>query len=144
MLLLPNGAEVHACYLGAEKPKLLFLLDCKQHDYPLVTIVAATVDNLGLSLGTLPQRSLSFWKIRGGSQDPDFVIEQRDCQWIINIGPWHTQSRGCPTCQLCKIGHLAECPWHRDSSLRTLLLLRLSICFVRKMITLLLSIFEAS
>ena len=23
------------------------------------------------------------------------------------------QTRGCPTCQLCNIGRLAECPWHR-------------------------------
>ena len=37
VLLLPNGAEVHACYVGADKPKLLFLMDCKQCNYPLVT-----------------------------------------------------------------------------------------------------------
>ena len=55
VLLLPNGAEVHACHVGAEKPKLLFLVDCKQCEYPLVTVVAATVDSLGLPLGTLPQ-----------------------------------------------------------------------------------------
>ena len=53
VLLLPNGAEVHACHVGAEKPKLLFLVDCKQCEYPLVTVVAATVDSLGLPLGTL-------------------------------------------------------------------------------------------
>ena len=115
VLLLPNGAEVHACHVGAEKPKLLFLVDCKQCEYPLVTIVAATVDSLGLPLGTLPQWGLSSWKIRGGRHDPDFVIEQRDCQWIMNIGTWHTQTRGCPACQLCNVGHLAECPWHRGS-----------------------------
>ena len=23
--------------------------------------------------------------------------------------------RGCPTCQLCNIGRLAACPWHRGS-----------------------------
>ena len=34
LLLLPNGAEVHACHVGAEKPKLLFLVDCKQCEYP--------------------------------------------------------------------------------------------------------------
>ena len=59
----------------------------------------------------------SCWKIRGGHYDPDFVIEQRDCQWIMNIGTWHTQTQGCPTCQLCKVGHLAECPWHRGPGL---------------------------
>ena len=113
VLLLPNGAEVHACYVGADKPKLLFLMDCKQCNYPLVTVVAATVDSPGLPLGTLPQWGHSCWKIRGGHQDPDFVIEQRDCQWIMNIGTWHTQTQGCPTCQLCNIGRLAACPWHK-------------------------------
>ena len=54
LLLLPNGAEVHACHVGAEKPKLLFLVDCKQCEYPLVTVVAATVNSTGLQLGTLP------------------------------------------------------------------------------------------
>ena len=115
VLLLPNGTGVYACYLGAEKPKLLFLLDCKQHDYPMVTVVAATVDNLGLPLGTLPQWCLSYWKTRGCGQDPDSVVEQRDCQWILNIGPWHAQTRECPTCQLCQIDHLSKCPWHRES-----------------------------
>ena len=55
ILLLPNEAEVHACYVGADKPKLLFLVDCKQCDYPLVTVAAASIDSPGLSLGTLPQ-----------------------------------------------------------------------------------------
>ena len=117
LLLLPNGAEVHACHVGAEKPKLLFLVDCKQCEYALVTVVAATVDSTGLQLGTLPLWGHSCWKIRGGHYDPDFVIEQRDCQWIMNIGTWHTQTQGCPTCQLCKVGHLAECPWHRGPGL---------------------------
>ena len=31
---------------GADKPKLLFLMDCKQCNYPLVTVAAATVDSL--------------------------------------------------------------------------------------------------
>ena len=114
VLLLPNGAEVHACHVGAEKPKLLFLVDCKQCEYPLVTVVAATVDSPGIPLGTLPQWGFSCWKIRGGHHDPDFVIEQRDCQWVMNIGAWHTQTRGCPACQLSNIGHLPECPWHRS------------------------------
>ena len=114
LLLLPNGAEVHACHVGAEKPKLLFLVDCKQCEYPLVTVVAATVDSTGIQLGTLPLWGQSCWKIRGGHYDPDFVIEQRDCQWIMNIGTWRTQTQGCPTCQLCKVGHLAECPWHKS------------------------------
>ena len=114
VFLLSNGAEVHACHVGAEKPKLLFLVDCKQCEYPLVTVVAATVDSPGIPLGTLPQWGFSCWKIRGGHHDPDFVIEQRDCQWVMNIGAWHTQTRGCPACQLCNIGHLPECPWHRS------------------------------
>ena len=29
LLLLPDGEEVYACHVGAEKPKLLFLMDCK-------------------------------------------------------------------------------------------------------------------
>ena len=113
LLLLPNGEEVYACQVGAEKPKLLFLVDCKHCQCPQVTVVAATVDSPGLQLGALPQWGLPCWKIRGGHHDCDFVIEQRDCQWIMNIGTWHTQTQGCPTCLLCKIGHLAECPWHR-------------------------------
>ena len=72
VLLLPNGAEVHC--VGAEKPKLLFLVDCKQCEYPLVTVVAATVDSLGLPLGALPQWSHSCWKIRGGRHDPDLQL----------------------------------------------------------------------
>ena len=38
--------------------------------------------------------------------DSDFVVEQQDCQWILNIGSWHTQTRECPTCQLCQIDHI--------------------------------------
>ena len=113
LLLLPDGEEVYACHVGAEKPKLLFLMDCKQCQYPLVTVVAATAYSPGLQLGTLPQWGHSCWRIRGGHHDFDFVIEQRDCQWIMNIGTWHTQMQGCPACLLCKVGHLAECPWHR-------------------------------
>ena len=30
---------------------------------------------------------------------------------------WHTQTQGCPTCQLYKVGHLAECPWHKGPGL---------------------------
>ena len=90
-LLLPSGEEVYACHVGAEKPKLRFLVDCKQRQYPLVTVVAATVDSPGLQLGTLPQWGHSCWRIQGGHHDFDFVIEQRDCQWIMNIGTWHTQ-----------------------------------------------------
>ena len=141
VLLLPNGADVHACYVGADKPKLLFLMDCKQCNYPLVTVVAATVDSPGLPLGTLPQWGLSCWKIRGGYQDPDFVIEQRDCQWIMNIGTWHTKTQGCPTCQLCNIGRLVACPWHKGPG-TTLdsIVSELFTWFVKKMTTLLLSV----
>ena len=85
--------------------------------YPLVTVVAATVDNSRLQLGTLPQSGHSCWRIRGGHHDFDFVIEQRGSQWIMNIGTWHTQMQGCPTCLLCKVGHLAECRWHRVMAL---------------------------
>ena len=112
VLLLPNGEEVYACHVGAEAPKLLFLVDCKQIQYPLVTVVAATAYNTGIQLGTLPRWGHSCWKIRGGLNDPDFVLEQRDGQWIVNIGTWHTEMQGCPTCLLCKVGHLAVCPWH--------------------------------
>ena len=116
LLLLPNGDEVYACYVGAEVPKLLFLVDCKQCQYPLVTVVSATAYNKGLQLGTLPRWGSSFWKIRGGHHDSDFVVEQRDGQWIMNIGTWHTQMQGCPACPLCKVGHLAQCPWHGGTS----------------------------
>ena len=112
LLLLPNGEEVYACHVGVEAPKLLFLVDCKQCQHPLVTVVSATAYNKGLQLGTLPRWGHSCWKIRGGHHDLDFVVEQRDGQWIINIGTWHTQMQGCPTCLLCKVGHLAKCPWH--------------------------------
>ena len=37
----------------------------------------------------------------------------------MNIGTWHTQTQGCPACLLCKVGHLAECPWHRGPGLVT-------------------------
>ena len=112
LLLLPNGEEVYACYVGAETPKLLFLVDCKQMQYPLVTVVAATTRNTGIHLGTLPRWGGSCWKIRGDLNDTDFVLEQRDGQWIVNIGPWHTVMQGCPICGLCKVGHFAVCPWH--------------------------------
>ena len=116
LLLLPNGEEVYACHVGAETPKLLFLVDCKQLHYPLVTVVSATAYNTGIQLGTLPRWGHSCWKIRSGHKDSDFVVEQRDGQWIINIGTWHTQVQGCPTCLLCNVGHLAECPWHRGTA----------------------------
>ena len=103
VLLLPNGEEVYACHVGAEAPKLLFLVDCKQLQYPLVTAVAATAYNTGIQLGTLPRWGRSCWKIRGGLNDPDFVFEQRDGQWIVNIGTWHTQMQGCPMCLLGKV-----------------------------------------
>ena len=83
--------------------KLLFLVDCKQLQYPLVTAVAATAYNTGIQLGTLPRWGRSCWKIRGGLNDPDFVFEQRDGQWIVNIGTWHTQMQGCPMCLLGKV-----------------------------------------
>ena len=81
MLLLPCGQEVYACYVGPEMPKLLFLVDCKQIHYPLVTVVAATAYDTGVQLGLLPKWGQSCWKIRGNPQDSDFVVEQRDGQW---------------------------------------------------------------
>ena len=132
VLLLPNGAEVHACYVGADKPKLLFLIDCKLCNYLLVTVVAATVNSPDLPLGTLPQWSHSCWKIRGGHQNPDFVIEQRDCSWIINIRTWHIQTQECPTCQSCNLA------WWRAYGTRVLLFM----WFVKKMTTLLLSVLK--
>ena len=113
VLLLPKGEEVYACYVGADTPKLLFLVDCKQIAYPLVTVVGATAYNSGIQLGPLPRWVSSSWKIRGSLADLDFVVEQRDGQWITNIGAWHTEMQGCPMCRLCQVGHLAACPWHR-------------------------------
>ena len=66
----------------------------KKCQYPLVTVVAVTAYSPGLQLGTLPQWGRSCWRIRGGHHDFDFVIKQRDCQWIMNIGTWHTQMQG--------------------------------------------------
>ena len=113
VLLLPKGEEVYACYVGADTPKLLFLVDCKQIAYPLVTVVGATAYNSGIQLGPLPRWVSSSWKIRGSLADLDFVVEQRDGQWITNIGAWHTEMQGCPMCRLCQVGHLAACPWRR-------------------------------
>ena len=112
LLLLPNGEDVYACYVGAQTPRLLFLVDCKQVQYPLVTVVAATTSNSGIPLGALPRWGCSCWKIRGGQNDSDFVLEQRDGHWIVNIGSWHTEMHECPLCGLCKVGHVAVCPWH--------------------------------
>ena len=77
-------------------------------------MVAAIVNSPGLPLGTLPQWGHSCCKIRGGHQNPDFVIEQRDCPWIMNIRTWHIQTQECPTCQLCNIERLVACPWHKS------------------------------
>ena len=49
--------------------EITFLVDCKQCQYPLVTVVAATADSPGLQLGTLPQWGHSCWRIRGGHHD---------------------------------------------------------------------------
>ena len=92
LLLLPNGEEVYACHVGAETPKLIFLVDCKQCQYPLVTVVSATAYNTGLQLGTLPRWGHSCWKIRGGHHDSDFVVE-------------HGHSARWPTLHSRHVGH---------------------------------------
>jgi len=54
LLLLPNGEEVYACHVGSEKPKLLFLVDCKQCQYPLVTVVPPRWTARGYNLAHFP------------------------------------------------------------------------------------------
>ena len=114
VLLLPLGEEVHACYIGADNPQLLFLVDCRQVKCPQITVAAATAYKSGLNLGTTPRWACSRWKFPNEPHDPDFVVEQRDGQWIINIDTWHTACERCPICLLKEIGQSIACPWHPD------------------------------
>ena len=52
------------------------------------------------------------WPYSQVPADPEFHVELRDGQAILNIGGYHCQQEGCLTCFLTNCAQLPQCPWH--------------------------------
>ena len=52
------------------------------------------------------------WPYSQVPADPEFNVELRDGQAILNIGGYHCQQEGCLTCFLANCAQLPQCPWH--------------------------------
>ena len=81
-----------------------FWLIANSFKIPWVTVVSATAYNTGIQLGTLPRWGHSCWKMRGGHHDSDFVVEQRDGQWIMNIAYSNARVPDVPAVQSRPLG----------------------------------------
>ncbi len=66
-------------------------------------------------IGVTPPVMQQFWCNRGHHDNSEFAVEQRDGQWVINVGPYHCQQAGCVAWFLAQLRAFAHYPWHPNS-----------------------------
>ena len=116
VLLLPGQGLNNVCYIGADMPKLLILVNAARPQAPEVYVVEATAYQHTIQLGNLPIACQQSWPDTQLQPDVEFSIEYRDGQSVLNVGAYHCQQEGCLTCFLAGCLQLAFCPWHLSSS----------------------------
>ncbi len=117
VLLLPGRGPNNVCYIGADAPKLLILVNAARPQTPEVYVVEATAYHRTIQLGKLPIACQQSWPDTQLQPDVEFSIEYRDGQGVLNVGAYHCQQEGCLTCFLAGCLHqLRFCPWHLAAS----------------------------
>ena len=100
------------CYIGEDTPKMLLLVNAARPQAPETFVVEATAFPGAMRFGQLLGACQSAWPYSQVPADPEFHVELRDGQAILNIGGYHCQQEGCLTCFLTNCAQLPQCPWH--------------------------------
>ena len=95
VLLLPGRGLNNVCYIGADAPKLLLLVNAARPQAPEVYVVEATAYRRAIQLGRLPIACQKSWPDTQLRPDVEFSIEYRDGQGVLNVGAYHCQQDGC-------------------------------------------------
>ena len=112
VVLLPGQDAQQLCYIGDDTPKLLLLVNAARPQVPETFVVEATVFPSAMRFGELFVACQRAWPYSQVPADPEFNVELRDGQAILNIGGYHCQQEGCLTCFLANCAQLPQCPWH--------------------------------
>ena len=95
-----------------DTPKMLLLVNAARPQAPETFVVEATAFPGAMRFGQLLGACQSAWPYSQVPADPEFHVELRDGQAILNIGGYHCQQEGCLTCFLTNCAQLPQCPWH--------------------------------
>ena len=112
VVLLPGQNASQLCYIGEDTPKMLLLVNAARPQAPETFVVEATAFPGAMRFGQLLVACQSAWPYSQVPADPEFHVELRDGQAILNIGGYHCQQEGCLTCFLTNCAQLPQCPWH--------------------------------
>ena len=112
VVLLPGQNAPQLCYIGDETPKLLLLVNAARPQVPETYVVEATAFPSAMRFGELFVACQRAWPYPQLQADPEYNVELRDGQAILNIGGYHCQQEGCLTCFLANCAQLPLCPWH--------------------------------
>ena len=112
VVLLPGQNAPQLCYIGEDTPKMLLLVNAARPQAPETFVVEATAFPGAMRFGQLLVACQSAWPYSQVPADPEFHVELRDGQAILNIGGYHCQQEGCLTCFLTNCAQLPQCPWH--------------------------------
>ena len=112
VVLLPGQNAPQLCYIGEDTPKMLLLVNAARPQAPETFVVEATAFPGAMRFGELLVACQSAWPYSQVPADPEFHVELRDGQAILNIGGYHCQQEGCLTCFLTNCAQLPQCPWH--------------------------------
>ena len=102
-------------YLGNPNPKLLILVDYRQPQKPLLTLMGATAYSEPLSVGCTPTILPTLQPHDQHNGDDFLFVECASGQCFLHCGPCHCTSSSCLGCLLCMLGDIKECPWHRSA-----------------------------
>ena len=112
VVLLPGQDAPQLCYIGEDTPKMLLLVNAARPQAPETFVVEATAFPGAMRFGELLVACQRAWPYSQVPADPEFHVELRDGQAILNIGGYHCQQEGCLTCFLTNCAQLPQCPWH--------------------------------
>ena len=112
VLLMPGQDTNQVCYIGAEAPKLLLLVNAARPQAPDVYVVEAAAYQRTIQLGRLFIACQQSWPDTQLQPDVEYSVELRDGQGILNVGAYHCQQEGCLVCFLVGSLQVAFCPWH--------------------------------
>ena len=87
VVLLPGQDAPQLCYIGDETPKLLLLVNAARPQVPETYVVEATAFP-SAELFVACQRAWPYPQLQA---DPEYNVELRDGQAILNIGGYHCQ-----------------------------------------------------
>ncbi len=86
VLLMPGQDTNQVCYIGAEAPKLLLLVNAARPQAPDVYVVEAAAYQRTIQLGRLFIACQQSWPDTQLQPDVEYSVELRDGQGILNVG----------------------------------------------------------